>query len=337
MKEGSQKNITSIISQDEAGICQAVEILRAGGIVALPTETVYGLAGNALMPNVIDKIYKAKARPLNNPLIWHVHSLEKALTLFDIASLSEQSYKRLICLAQNFWPGPLTLVCKKSPVLPLAYDTVAIRIPKTAPTLEIIRRCDFPLAMPSANLSSRPSPTTAQHVLKTLSGRIDAVFMGDHAEGGLESTVVLIDDRVTILRPGLISIKEIQNALKETVNNEVTSHKKILSPGTRYLHYAPKMKSVSLNLVNDASKFFYLRPLIIGRNIELDQLRNMAGSSLADFIDLSNEPKIFARQLYDAFYRAEEYKDRHLILILPPNHEEWAAINDRMKRAAGLS
>ncbi|HXW60290.1 MAG TPA: L-threonylcarbamoyladenylate synthase, partial [Myxococcota bacterium] len=307
--------------------------LENEGIVALPTETVYGLAGKAHSERANKRIYEAKNRPADNPLIWHVHNIEKALLLFDLSTKAEQ---RLKILAERFWPGPLTIVAKKNPQINSPMATIAVRIPKNEITQCILRRCDFPLAMPSANLSSRPSPTSASLVLKTLNGRIDAVMDGGVCEGGLESTVLSIDEEIKVLRYGLISSPEIEDALKEGVITETNPHT-IMSPGQSYLHYAPKVRKVSLLNINDAAHFWFKNSTILGRKGDIAELLRRFGARIdgAATIVLDDQPVLFAKQLYEALYEAEQNEERDLILLAPPRREDWAAINDRLRRAAG--
>jgi L-threonylcarbamoyladenylate synthase len=194
-------NTFKLNAKSDIDVKLALSILRSGGIVALPTETVYGLAANALLPINIKKIFDAKKRPYNNPLILHTHDLATAQLLF--ADLEPKTKHRLNILAQAFWPGPLTIIAPKAPHIPLeatgGLDSVAVRVPQSEVTLGMLRQLSFPLVMPSANLSTRPSPTTADHVLKTLCGRIDAVLDDGPCAVGIESTVVRIDEKsVTI-------------------------------------------------------------------------------------------------------------------------------------------
>lgn len=337
MKEASLKTYTKTLPASIDGCQKAAEILRSGGIVALPTETVYGLAGNALSKNALKKIYEAKNRPKDNPLIWHVDTVKKAFELFDMASMGERKHGRLELLARNFWPGPLTIVAKKSPKIISDLPTIAVRIPKNPIALQILSMLEFPLAMPSANLSSRPSPTTAAHVILTLNGRIDAVLDGGSCAGGLESTVVLLEeDLVKILRPGLISKTKLESILKEELFFSA-SHKGPISPGQTYLHYAPEVKSIILLSVDEASKVWRDTHTIIARKCDEAELRRKNGErpALALTLGLNDEPHCFAAELYAALYRAEERPEQKLALIRPPAGEDWVAILDRLTRSSG--
>ena len=229
---------------DRETIEKSAEILRNGGIVAIPTETVYGLAADALNPEAVRKIFAAKGRPQDNPLIVHVSSLD------EIPPLVEKVDPRLYKLAEKFWPGPLTVIMKKSGLIPdevcAGLPTVAIRMPSHPVAAAIIKASGVPLAAPSANASGRPSPTKAAHVAEDLDGRIDAIVDGGECTVGVESTVItLATDPPTLLRPGGVTPEE----LSEVLGNIVISHavfekldegEKPQSHGMKYRHYAPK-------------------------------------------------------------------------------------------------
>lgn len=230
----------------QAGISEAAEILKQGGLVAFPTETVYGLGGNGLDKEAAKKIYAAKGRPSDNPLILHVSSIEEVYPL--VKALPEKAKK----LMEAFWPGPLTLVLPKSDIVPKestgGLETVALRSPENALTLDLIRACGFPIAGPSANLSGRPSPTEAAHVLEDLGGRIEGILEDGAVGIGVESTIVdLSEDSPTLLRPGAITIEDLEEVLGEKVAIDPTLLGKSMTegftpkaPGMKYRHYAPK-------------------------------------------------------------------------------------------------
>ncbi|MBR4765363.1 MAG: threonylcarbamoyl-AMP synthase, partial [Clostridia bacterium] len=200
------------INKDAALVEQAGRTLREGGLVAVPTETVYGLAANALDPAAVKKIFKAKGRPADNPLIVHVADKESALRLF------ENTDERFDTLTEKLWPGPLTVIMKKSSVVPSVtsggLDTVAVRCPSHPIANAIIKAAGVPIAAPSANTSGRPSPTTAQHVADDMSGKIDLIVDGGKCEIGVESTVItLATEPPRLLRPGKITPEEIQEII----------------------------------------------------------------------------------------------------------------------------
>ena len=232
------------------GISEAAEILKQGGLVAFPTETVYGLGGNGLDKEAAKKIYAAKGRPSDNPLILHVSSIEEVYPL--VKALPEKAKK----LMEAFWPGPLTIVLPKSDLVPKestgGLETVALRSPENALTLSLIRDCGFPIAGPSANLSGRPSPTEASHVLEDLGGRIEGILEDGAVGIGVESTIVdLSEDCPTLLRPGAITIEDLEAVLGEKVTIDPTLLGKSMAegfipkaPGMKYRHYAPKAEMI---------------------------------------------------------------------------------------------
>lgn len=232
------------------GISEAAEILKQGGLVAFPTETVYGLGGNGLDKEAAKKIYAAKGRPSDNPLILHVSSMEEVYPL--VKALPEKAKK----LMEAFWPGPLTLVLPKSDLVPKestgGLETVALRSPENALTLSLIRACGFPIAGPSANLSGRPSPTEASHVFEDLGGRIEGILEDGAVGIGVESTIVdLSEDCPTLLRPGAITIEDLEEVLGEKIAIDPTLLGKGMTegftpkaPGMKYRHYAPKAEMI---------------------------------------------------------------------------------------------
>ena len=228
-------------------IREASEILKSGGLVAFPTETVYGLGGDATDKEASRKIYAAKGRPSDNPLIVHIAKFSQ------LEDITENLPKTAKLLADAFWPGPLTMVCNKNQVIPYettgGLDTVAVRMPNNPVALALIRESGCMIAAPSANTSGRPSPTKASHVYEDLSGKIEAILDGGAVDIGLESTIVdLTEDVVTILRPGFINMDMLREVVGEVrmdpgiVYNDkgTTSGAKPKAPGMRYKHYAPK-------------------------------------------------------------------------------------------------
>lgn len=223
---------------------EACHILKDGGLVAFPTETVYGLGGDALNPLAASKIYGAKGRPSDNPLIVHIACIE---SLYDIAEVTEDGLK----LAKAFWPGPLTLVFKKRETVPPqttgGLDTVAVRMPCHAVAKELIKRSGIYIAAPSANLSGRPSPTQAKHVIEDLDGRIDMIIDGGSPDIGIESTIVDVSgSKAVILRPGYITKDMLKDVLCDVSTDPaiegIVPQKDIVAkaPGMKYRHYAPK-------------------------------------------------------------------------------------------------
>lgn len=231
------------LSESAEDLSRAGNLLRSGNIVAIPTETVYGLAANTFDAEAIKKVFEAKGRPQDNPLIVHISDIE------DIAKLTVEFPEAAIKLAEKFWPGPLTMILKKSDKVPFevtaGLSTVAVRFPSHSVALAVITAAGVPLAAPSANLSGKPSPTTAQHVMRDLSGKIPMIIDGGTCEVGLESTVIdLSGDVPTLLRPGGVTLTSLRDVLGRVDVNpkileEVDDGEAVASPGMKYKHYSP--------------------------------------------------------------------------------------------------
>ncbi len=246
-------------NEDKHNIIKAAKIISDGGLVAFPTETVYGLGANALDSNAVKKIYEAKGRPSDNPMIVHISKKEDIeKVILEVSPIAEK-------LIENFWPGPLTLVAKKNKNVPKettgGLETVAVRMPDNIIALELIRQAGCPIAAPSANISGRPSPTKASHVIEDLEGIIDGILIGEDCRVGIESTVLDISGEIpTILRPGTITLENI----KEKIAGDAIYHPSLIeksskeediintnlaeispkSPGMKYKHYAPEAEMI---------------------------------------------------------------------------------------------
>lgn len=241
---------TKLLSASDDDIRYAGEILRRGGLVGMPTETVYGLAGNALRGDCVRKIYQAKGRPSDNPLIVHISSFSQWEPL--VTEIPEKAKK----LAEKFWPGPLTIILKKSELIPKetsgGLDTVAVRMPSDETARRLIESAGVPLAAPSANTSGKPSPTSAQHVMNDLCGKIDAVIDGGECRVGVESTVIsLVSEKPRLLRPGGVTPEMLESVLGEieiddAVFNKLENGAKAASPGMKYKHYSPSARVILL-------------------------------------------------------------------------------------------
>lgn len=229
-------------------ISRAAEILVSGGIVAVPTETVYGLAASAYDDNAVKKVFAAKGRPQDNPLIVHISDKEM------LNSVAAQVPEIANTLALKFWPGPFTMVLKKGDNIcesvSCGLDTVAVRLPDNDITRELIRKSGLPVAAPSANISGYPSPVTAAHVINDLNGKIDAVLCAEDCKVGLESTVItLVTNPPRLLRPGAVTVEELLEFIPDlvvdkAVLSELESGEKAASPGMKYKHYSPKTNVV---------------------------------------------------------------------------------------------
>lgn len=231
----------------ENSIERAAEILKNGGIAAIPTETVYGLAANAKDISAVKKVFEAKGRPQDNPLIVHIAEISELENV--AADIPKAAYR----CAEKFWPGPFTMVLKRGSEIPASVsaglDTVAVRMPSDKTARDIIRRSGLPLAAPSANTSGKPSPTSAAHVTDDLDGKIDAVVIAGECEVGVESTVVsLCCEPPRLLRPGAVTFEQLRQVLPDIVIDKAVlsqpeKGEKVASPGMKYKHYAPKTEA----------------------------------------------------------------------------------------------
>jgi L-threonylcarbamoyladenylate synthase len=325
-------------------MAEAVERLRAGGLVAFPTETVYGLGANALDSEAVARIFAAKGRPSNNPLIVHVPDVAAAREL--AGEWPEAAEK----LAAKFWPGPLTLVVQKAKTVPdivtASGPTVGLRVPNHPVALELLRASDIPIAAPSANRSEEVSPTTAQHVANSLGLYVDDLLIldGGPCVVGLESTVLDVTaEPPHILRPGMVTeamVSEVSgDAPEERERKEIAR-----SPGQMHRHYAPKVPLLILSIdrfrdelaSGDGVIFHSVNP---GRkpNSILDSHFNRArfgGPNLwIKEIFLSPVVEEYASRLYAALRDLEQAKVERIIVEEPPRTPEWAAVHDRLRRA----
>lgn len=232
---------------DRPYIQEAARIIKDGGLVAFPTETVYGLGADGLNGRAVAKIFAAKGRPIDNPLILHIANKKDAFYLAEAVSLKAQ------VLMDAFWPGPLTLVMQARRIVPpqvtAGLETVAVRMPKHGVALALIREAGVPLAAPSANRSGYPSPTTAQHVLEDLNGRIDAILDGGPAGLGLESTVLDVTESLpVILRPGGVTKEQLEEKIGPVRLDPALEDEKSIprSPGMKYTHYSPNAEVILL-------------------------------------------------------------------------------------------
>ena len=242
---------TKILGTTEHDIAEAAEIIRRGGLVAFPTETVYGLGADALDPEAVRSIYLAKGRPSDNPTIVHIAEPE------DLKRLTPEVTADMETLAAEFWPGPMTMIVRRMPVVPDVttggLDTVGVRMPANDAARALIKAAGTPIAAPSANISGKPSPTNARDVLEDMDGRIDAVIDGGTCGVGIESTVIdMTEEMPMILRPGILTAEELGNALGKEVRIDPALLKKPgdqtglvpKAPGQKYKHYAPNAEMI---------------------------------------------------------------------------------------------
>ena len=329
-------------------MAEAAERLQKGGIVAIPTETVYGLAANALDPDAVAQIYRIKGRPATNPLIVHVADEAAA------RKLASEWPGSAAQLAARFWPGPLTLVVSKAVNIPdivtAGGRTVGLRVPNHPVALELLRLSRVPLAAPSANRSEEVSPTTAQHVADSLGPYGDDLLIldGNSCEVGIESTVVdVTGDKPRILRPGMVTAEMIgaNGAAKQGLHEQRTAENEEISrsPGQMTRHYAPKIPlylrsgdSIGDIQSHDGQLLWMPPPQMFKlERLERSFLRLM--DARGAFVYLYFLPAIaegYARGFYSALRILEEAGARRILVQMPPETPEWAAIHDRLRRAA---
>jgi L-threonylcarbamoyladenylate synthase len=293
-------------------IKEAAQILRGGGLVAFPTETVYGLGANALDASAVAKIYEAKGRPETSPLIVHASSIEMA------RGLVTQWPREAAELAERWWPGPLTLVLPKAAQIPdivtAGLATVGVRIPAHPLALQLIDAAGVPLAAPSANRFKELSPTTAAHVRAAFGDSIP-VLDGGPTRVGIESTVVSIDDgKITLLRPGMVALGEIEKAIAPEGAHP--------SPGMAARHYSPR---TPLLLVNTPSEMPDRRGAYVWWN---------TSGLTARSLRMPNDPAAYAHRIYSVLHDLDEEGWPWIAVEAPPDTASWAAIADRLKRAA---
>lgn len=331
------KKQTKLLPASEEAVKEAAELLRNGGLVAFPTETVYGLGANALDAQAVQGIFLAKGRPANNPLIVHVPDADAAKDL--VMKWPPQAQQ----LVDAFWPGPLTLVLPRNERIPDAVTgggaTVGIRMPAHPVALALLRAVRLPIAAPSANRSNHVSPTSAAHVWDDLAGRIDLILDGGATPGGIESTVLsLAEDPPRLLRPGLLSPEAIQAVIGPIQISELhhsSANDALPSPGMLPRHYAP---TVPLELSENAADRVYA---LAAAGERVGWLR------LGDALPLPKELQAhvtlvpmpanaadYARQLYAALRLLEASGVTRIVVDKPPSGAEWLAIQDRLRRAA---
>jgi L-threonylcarbamoyladenylate synthase len=313
-------------------IARAAEILRQGGLVAFPTETVYGLGASALDAEATHRIFIAKGRPANNPVIVHIASVE------DVHAVVADWPETAACLAMRFWPGPLTLVLPRSSRIPdvvtAGGPTVAVRMPAHPVARALIRAAGIPIAAPSANRATQLSPTRADHVVAGLAGRIDAILDGGPCPGGLESTVVdLTTTPPRLLRPGLITLGELEAVLGPVSRPELPVAEPtaaLPSPGMLARHYAPR---AVLECCRNAEA--RARELCCG-GMRVGLLTFTEPSVEAGLIGIvmPADAAAYSARLYAVLHDLDRTGVDRILVEAPPETDEWLAVRDRLRRAA---
>jgi len=319
----------------------AANVIKNGGTVAFPTETVYGLGANAYDGKACLKIFEAKNRPVDNPLIVHIAEFEQ---LYDVA---REIPDKVLEVAQTVWPGPLTFVLKKTDKIPkevsAGLDTVAVRMPAHPIALQLIRESGVPIAAPSANLATKPSPTRAEDVVADMNGRVDIIIDGGHTFFGVESTIINVSvNPPVLLRPGPFTVEELKKIFGEIVIPEFAEGKKeaevALAPGMKYRHYAPSTKLLMvenrkiLREVVDLLKKKYKVAVLISKELE-NEFKDVP------HIVLGSDENLYevAKNLFDAFRDLDKLNvDIGLIVSFPERGIGFAIMN-RARKATGFS
>jgi L-threonylcarbamoyladenylate synthase len=331
---------------DPVVVEQAAALLRRGGLVVFPTETVYGLGGNALDPDAVIAIYAAKGRPAWNPVIAHVPDVRSA------RALTRHWPPAADRLAAAFWPGPLTLVLPKAPHVPdvatAGLDAVGIRVPAHPVALALLRAAGVPIAAPSANRFTQVSPTTAQHVQASLGDRVGLILDGGPSSVGIESTVVdLTGPDAVILRPGMIAAADLEFALRgsgvavrtatATVSHDAAegSAPAQRSPGMADRHYAPRadvwlfdaaqQPEIDAALADRRERTGTVTALLRTATLSVRQ---------ATVVRMPDDPAAYARELYAALHTADAAGASLIVIERPPADDRWAGLRDRLTRAA---
>lgn len=331
---------------DDSVIKEYADILSAGGTVAFPTETVYGLGANALDPKAIKKIFKAKGRPPDNPLIVHISKIENLQPL--VKSIPDKVYP----LMEKFWPGPLTLIFEKSSIVPneisAGLSTVAIRMPSHPIAIKLIEESGVPVAAPSANISGKPSPTMAEHVIKDLYGKVDAIVSGGNSNVGVESTVLDMSGEIPmILRPGGVTKEMLEEVLGQVfidraIEGPTEINESPKSPGMKYTHYAPKANVIIVegDLDKTVDKIKELKLNYEKENkkvgiISTDETMSKYTDFIVKCIGSRKKPETIAANLFKVLREFDE-TDVEIILSESVDAVEIGqAIMNRLKKAAG--
>lgn len=323
--------LTTLLDTQDA-VSTAVELLKQGECVALPSETVYGLAADASKVEAVNKIFDAKGRPKNHPLIVHLPSAEHLIQW--ATDIPKQAYE----LAEHFWPGPLTLLLKKAPHVPTAVtgglDTIAVRVPAHSQFLQVLKTFAGGLAAPSANRYKQLSPTTSEQVMQGLNGRIPAVLEGGHCAHGLESTIVdLLGESPRVLRPGPITPAQLQQVL--AVDIQVPEQFQDSVPGNVEAHYRPQtpLHSVTTEqLQGQLADYQSSNVILLLRSQALIEQVEQSYPAIK-WQRMPNNATGFGKELYATLFNLDQLGADKIVLETPPNTDDWRAVNNRLSRA----
>ena len=321
-----------------AAVKRAAKLLLDGEVVALPTETVYGLAANALDEKAVAKIYEVKGRPAHNPIIVHVSSNAMA------RDCTSQWPALATKLSHAFWPGPLTMVLPGAKCIPeivtAGGETVGVRWPGHPFMQAVIRECGFPLAAPSANLSNQISPTNSEHVAAQLGEKIPLIVDGGQSQVGIESTVLdLTVSPPRILRPGMIhleSISAVCGRMHHFASNPESQNSRLRSPGLLAKHYSPKARLIVLHWNDDSELRAQLKALDYqpSTGFIIAHTHIPTGLGMANVSVIPHDAEAFARALYGELHRCDTAGAKLIVVEAPPETPEWTGIADRLWRAA---
>ncbi len=326
---------------DSEAVNKAAALIKEGKVVGMPTETVYGLAADALNGEAVKRIFLAKGRPQDNPLIVHIADFSQIYGLCP--KVPPQAEK----LAGRFWPGPLTMIVPKSDVIPdevsCGLDTVGIRLPSHPLARGLIRAAGTPLAAPSANISGKPSTTTAGHVLRDMDGKIAAVLDGGPCEVGVESTVIsLASEKPRLLRPGGVTLEELKEALGEVEVDKALYEKigdeiKVSAPGMKYRHYAPEAP-VTVVLGDPEQTADYIRRNAGGKTGVLcfDEYKGTFPDCVVECFGSREDPASQARAVFDRLRMFDDTGVTKIFAQCPPDEGIGLAVANRIKKAAGF-
>ncbi len=334
---------TICYNTNDTELKQAAMVLRKGGLVAFPTETVYGLGVLGLNAACVKRLYAAKGRPGNNPVIFHTATAKQAREL--VRPCCEKEAQRFDQLAHRFWPGPLTIVCSRADHIPqettAGLPKVAVRVPKHPVANRLLQFVDAPLAAPSANASTRPSATCPEHVLATLEGKIDGIVCGGRCEGGMESTVVDISgNHPSVLRPGAITLHRLRSILPDVGqrNYPCPAAVSLASPGTLGKHYAPAIPCIRLAHKPELQRAWNTNiALLITQSTAMQLQCTLGPNRFGPTEILPDDQAAYAQDLYAALYRLEQSLPAKLLMEQPPvtkvDNGLQTAILDRLHRA----
>ncbi len=333
--------VIKVFRESDSGVQKAASLLKNGEVVAIPTETVYGLAANAFDEAAVEKIFKAKGRPSDNPLIVHISELSQWQPLVEAIP------EKALLLAKAFWPGPLTIILKKSALVPLRtsgrLDTVGVRMPQHPIARAIISAAGVPLAAPSANNSGKPSTTTAEHCLFDLDGKIPLIIDSGECSVGVESTVITLATEVPrVLRPGGVSVEMLSSVIGEVevddaVYNKLAEGAVAASPGMKYKHYSP---NASVSIVKGSFEQF--KRFVESRKDEsllalvFEGEGELLGVPCIEY-GKQNDASSQARKIFDALRKADTFGAKNIYARFPEKDGVGLAVFNRLVRAAAFN